>query len=230
MAGVGHGPHPVRARDRAGGAAATATGERPPRTPLVHPAGRRSRAPDPVRHVGHGRVPRVRPAATPTELGIGGAGPALAVYALIVVGAPDRLRASCPTSSGAARLSARRARRLGASGWRVIGLVPDAGRAARRHRRVRGRHRVPVPGAAVARGVARRRDGARIGGRDDDARSSTSSFGLAPAVLGARRRRGRARRALPRVGASSRRGRLRRCSSAPSAARRPRPAPSRRRE
>jgi MFS family permease len=81
-----------------------ATGERPPRTPLIHPAGFLPGFLIMTGTWGMAAYFAFLPLYT-TQLGIGGAGPALALYALIVV----TLRivfAKLPDQIGAARLSA----------------------------------------------------------------------------------------------------------------------------
>ena len=97
-----------------------ATGERPPRTPLIHPAGFLPGFLIMTGTWGMAAYFAFLPLYT-TQLGIGGAGPALALYALIVV----TLRivfAKLPDQIGAARLSA--VALVGSAlGLGVLGLV-----------------------------------------------------------------------------------------------------------
>ena len=97
-----------------------ATGERPPRTPLIHPAGFLPGFLIMTGTWGMAAYFAFLPLYT-TQLGIGGAGPALALYALIVV----TLRivfAKLPDQIGAARLAA--VALVGSAlGLGVLGLV-----------------------------------------------------------------------------------------------------------
>ena len=115
------------------------------------------------------------------ELGLDGAGAAAGGVRADRRRAPLRLRqAARPGRCGQAVGRRARGRGRGPGADRPV-RRPDRPRG--RHGGVRGRRRVRVPGAALARGVARRRDGAGL------AVGTTSvfldaSFGIAPAVFG----------------------------------------------
>ena len=136
------------------------------------------------------------------EIGLDGAAIPLAVYALIVVGL--RLVVRQAARPGRGRPTVRWGARDRGDRPPPHGGAAEPARARRWHGGLRGRRRVHVSGAAVAGGLARRRDGAGNGRGDDElvprriVRDRAGCARRPRAVVGVRRRLPRGCRRWPR--------------------------------